>query len=125
MIHISSATRYALIGVANTLLYSVLLYAFLEYFALVSSVSVTLSYLIAIPFHFTMNRIYVFEASAGRITRQIVRYLALVAISFIVSLVLVSFCRDNLQMQPLTVVAVNLVAITLLGYTLSALWVFR
>jgi putative flippase GtrA len=125
MNHISSATRYALLGAANTLLYSVLLYAFLEYLPLSSGASVTLSYLIAIPFHFTMNRIYVFEATAVRITAHIVRYLVLVAISFLVSLALVSFCRDSLQMHPFTVVAVNAVAIAALGYTLSAFWVFR
>ena len=125
MIHIASAARYALIGAANTLLYSVLLYAFLEHFSLGSRVSVTLSYLIAIPFHFTMSRIYVFEASAGKITGQIFRYLAFVTISFIFSLMVVTLCRDNLQMQPLVVVGVNFVATTLLGYMLSGLWVFR
>jgi putative flippase GtrA len=121
----SSAVRYCLIGIVNTLIYSTLLYLFLEVVSVTPGVAVSLAYLIAISFHFWMNRIYVFRASDGRIAGQLFRYLIFVISSYLVSLALVSICVRYLHLPSLVVVSANLVATMLLGYALSSLWVFR
>ncbi len=120
-----SARRYAIVGAANTVLYSVLLYFFLKVVTLGGSIAVTLSYTIAVPFHFLMNRAYVFRASDRGLSPQMARYGVSVAISYVVSLVVVFIGLNMLQLEPLIVVAMNLLATMVAGFMLSALWVFK
>lgn len=121
----ANAARYAIVGAANSLLYSALLYVFLEFLSLNGNAAVTLAYAIAVPFHFAMNRIYVFRAAKGEIHGQLVRYAVLVALSYGVSLTVVFVGINVLNLASWAVVAANVAATTLAGFLLAAIWVFR
>lgn len=121
----ANAARYAIVGAANSLLYSTLLYVFLEFLSLNGNAAVTLAYAIAVPFHFAMNRIYVFRAAKGEIHGQLVRYAVLVALSYGVSLTVVFVGINVLNLASWAVVAANVAATTLAGFLVAAIWVFR
>jgi len=120
-----SAARYLLVGAINTLLYSGILYILLGQFVRNSGFAVTLAYAIAVPFHFLLNRFYVFKATEQRMSGQVVRYATFMAMSYVVSLVVVAFCEGALNLTPFATVIANAFATTALGYVLSAIWVFR
>jgi putative flippase GtrA len=121
----ANAARYVVVGAANTLVYSTLLYIFLEVLSLNSNAAVTLAYAIAVPFHFAMNRIYVFRAIQGEIHGQVVRYAVMVAVTYGVSLIVVFVGINVLNLHSWAVVVANVAATTLAGFLLAAIWVFR
>jgi putative flippase GtrA len=121
----ANAARYVIVGAANTLVYSTLLYVFLEVLSLNSNVAVTLAYAIAFPFHFAMNRSYVFRAAKGEIHGQVLRYAVLIALSYGLSLIIVFVGINVLNLPSWAVVAANVAATTLAGFLLAAVWVFR
>jgi putative flippase GtrA len=121
----ANAARYVIVGAANTLVYSTLLYVFLEVLSLNSTAAVTLAYAIAFPFHFAMNRIYVFRAAKGEIHGQVLRYAVWIALSYGLSLIIVFVGINVLNLPSWAVVAANVAATTLAGFLLAAVWVFR
>ncbi|MEM9257155.1 MAG: GtrA family protein, partial [Pseudomonadota bacterium] len=60
--HGKKFTRYAMVGVANTLLYISLLWMFLELDLFSYPVSVALAFGIAICFHYLANKHFTFES---------------------------------------------------------------
>lgn len=122
--HIARVAKYAIVGALNTLLYSGLLLFFLDGLKFSAFSSVTISYLLAMGFHFAANRKITFRSSEN-ISRQFIRYFVSAFVSYIASLFIVTMSRDYLGFSAGVTVAISALAIALVGYLLGHYWVYR
>ncbi|HVS26534.1 MAG TPA: GtrA family protein [Burkholderiales bacterium] len=123
-LHLTRAIKYAIVGAANTLLYTALLYFFLEKMAWGSVASVTSAYLLAVIFQYTANKYFTFQAN-GNAPRQFVRYLLSVLASYLLSLAIVEGCINYVKVSTGITVIICMVATASLGYLLGHFWVYK
>lgn len=87
--------------------------------------SVSVAYVLAILFHFIMNRNVTFLSKSTRLFPQVFRYIIMTIGNYIVTLAIVTFSTEMSGYSPYIGVFIA-VSITLVsGYLLSRFWVFR
>lgn len=86
---------------------------------------VSAAYGTATFFQFNANRCFTFQASHEAQHKQLPRYLALVAINYFVTLLIVSFCVERIGLSAYIGVCISVLATVFIGYYLSHFWVFK
>jgi putative flippase GtrA len=122
--HLTRAAKYVLVGGANTVIYTGLLYFFLDRLAWGAAASVTSAYVLAMIFQYTANRYFTFGAR-GNAPRQFVRYLVSAFASYLLSLAIVEVCLGYLQVSTEVTVVICMIATAALGYVLGYSWIYR
>ncbi len=117
--------RYVLVGGTTALIYFGLVLVFVEIFSLHGVLPVSLAYLASVAFHFISSRQFTFKAVGGSVSGQVIRYLTMVGLNYLVTAVTVYFFADYLQ-YPTYIAAGFAVAATLvIGYGMTKFWVFK
>ena len=88
-------------------------------------ISVTAAYVTAILFQFNANRLFTFRASEKAQHIQLLRYLVLLAINYIITILIVSICVETLGLSAYVGVGVSVLITVFIGYCLSHFWVFK
>lgn len=122
--HLYKLVRFGIVGVLNTIIYTALLFSFLDLLKWGSFVAVTLSYVLSIAFQFTANKYFTFQAN-GSVKGQIVRYLATAGISYLGSLLIVWQLSDTMQLPMVYVIAACAFYSASLGYVAGHFWIYR
>jgi putative flippase GtrA len=123
-IHRKMFTRYALVGLANTIIYFSLLWFFLDWNIFSYAVSVGLAFGIAMSFHYLANKYFTFE-SHSRSFGELVRYFSMAAVNYCVSLITVWFCLDIISVSTFFASVISSFIVIVLGYFIAFFWVFR
>jgi len=116
--------RYALVGLANTIIYFSLLWFFLDWNIFSYAVSVGLAFGIAISFHYLANKYFTFD-SHSRSFAELVRYFSMAVVNYCVSLITVWFCLDIISISTFLASVISSLIVIVLGYFISFFWVFR
>ena len=116
---------FLLIGGITAAIYFGLLTVFLEILSFDYRVGVSIAYLAAVSFHFFANRRLTFRANHENPLQQVVRYLPMVALNYLLTVVIVTVSVEILGLTPYVGAAVAIVVTAGLGFIISKAWVFR
>ena len=116
---------FILVGGLTAFLYIGLLAFFLELLAFDYRIGVSIAYLIAISFHFMMNRWATFRAHNENPTPQMIRYLMFAGFNYLLTLAVVWLFVEILRTAPYTGVAVAVIVTTGIGFVISKHWIFK
>lgn len=116
--------RYSLVGLANTLFYGFLLYLALSFFSFSLPFSVALSYIIAMTFHYSANRIFTFN-STNLVGGELFRYLFAAAFNYLLTLIAVAFFVDILKISVPITSALSSLIVAISSFFMSRYWVFK
>ncbi len=123
-VHSSLVIRYAIVGVANTLLYGLAIWLFLHLNLFPLPVSSTIAFLFSMIFQYLSNRAFTFR-SRNPMASEVKKYLVTSVITYVLSSSLIWLFVDRLNAPPsLTAAAVAGITATT-GFLLSHFWVFR
>jgi putative flippase GtrA len=116
--------RYAIVGLANTVLYCLLLWLVLSATSLRHAVAVTFAFCVAMLFQYAANRRFTFE-SPRRIGPELIRYVVVAAINYVLNLGVLWLLLDVVSTSRLVAVVATGALSATCGYFLSLVWVYR
>lgn len=87
--------------------------------------AVTISYITSTGFYFITNRKITFKSHQQSIYEQIKRFAVLMAINYLITIVIVWFCKENLSLPPYLGIMISIGATFILNYFLGRFWVFH
>lgn len=117
--------RYLGVGGLTALVYFGLVFVTVQGLHLGHFLAVSISYLLAISFHFLANKTFTFASRDGSMASEIFRYILMALLNYLITLAMVYIVVDWGH-QSTYLAAVLAIAITLgLGYTITKFWVFN
>jgi putative flippase GtrA len=120
-----SLLSFLLVGGITAGLYFGLLALFLEVIRLDYKLGVSAAYLLAITFHFFSNRHLTFRSGHARIGPQVIRYLVVAFVNYLLTLAVVFVVVDGLRSNAYVGVMLSILCTVAFGYAASKIWVFR
>lgn len=114
---------FAIIGSMNTLLYFSLFALFWNYLHFNYLLATSFTYVITALFQFFSNRKLTFKAS-GKITPQIVKYITLLGINYIVTFILMRFVVAILYLSPYVGLFLTSISSATISFIFLKMWVF-
>jgi putative flippase GtrA len=92
----------------------------LKYVAIVS-----IAYFVSTTFHYLANRHFTFGATDGRHRHQIVRYMVMWSINYMITMAVVGICVERFQLSAYVGVCISVAFTWFVGYFLARNWVFK
>lgn len=86
---------------------------------------VSVAYIAATVFHYLANRHFTFGAVKGRHQQQIIRYLIMWAINYLLVIIIVGVCVEQFQFSPYIGTCISIPFTMTVNYILATYWVFR
>jgi putative flippase GtrA len=86
---------------------------------------VSVAYIVSTVFHYLANRHFTFEAIKDRHQNQIIRYLVMWTINYLITIVIVGVCVEQFQFSPYIGVCISVAFTMFIGYFLARYWVFK
>ncbi len=86
--------------------------------------SVSVSYVASVLFHFNANRIFTFKSHGSEFGKHVMRYLVMVLINYLLTLLVMHLVVSGLHWLPYIGVALSIAATVGGGYLMSNYWVF-
>ena len=88
-------------------------------------VAVSIAYVLSVLVHFFANRQVVFKNHTTELAVQLPRYIFMLAINYLVTLLVVSVAVEILSLQPIVGIVLAIGCTVNVSYLLSRFWVFR
>lgn len=123
-INIQRFVRYCLVGLLNTVLYTITLGYLLKKQFFDLSVSTLIALFISIVFQFNMNKKFTFNSNYFS-KSEIIKYSIMIFINYILSLVCLKLLIDFYKFQMQYALFVNIFVLTTTGFLMSNYWVFK
>ena len=118
-------SKYLAVGGSTAILYFALLIFTVDVLHLGHLSAVSISYPLAITFHFFANKLFTFRSRSAQMSGEVFRYLCVAFLNYLISLVVIYLVVD-LGGQSTYYGAALAVAVTVgLGYGVTKLWVFQ
>jgi putative flippase GtrA len=118
--------KYLLVGMSVFIFYSSLLYLSIDLMQIYYPIGFSISYLLAITAHFTLNKKFTFDGVGfGSVKAQFTKYVCLMAINYFVSICTLTFAVERLFFSVFAGVAMGIVLTTSIGFFASKYWIFR
>jgi len=86
--------------------------------------SVSVSYIAAVTFHFLSNRLFTFQAGNANIFKQLVKYIIVTFLNYIITIVVVEVCVEILLLSPYVGVLAAIATTVMTGFLFLKYWVF-
>jgi putative flippase GtrA len=115
--------RYGLVGGLSVGLDFLFLYTCIDILGFSQILSVSIAFLLSTVFNFLMHRRYTFKNSSENMTRQLIKYILLIVISYYITLALIAYLVDhgfNIYFAKLITVGI----VYLYGYVFGRFFVF-
>lgn len=117
--------RYLGVGGSTALVYFGLIFVTVQGLHLGHLLAVSVSYLLAISFHFLANKTFTFRSRGGKVWPEVFRYILVALLNYFITLAVV-FVVVDWGHQSTYLGALLAIAITLgLGYAMTKFWVFN
>jgi len=123
--HFFSLTKFGIVGAITAAIYFLVMWIANSLIGLHYIISITAAYITSTTFHFLANRHFTFSATGDSHGNQLLRYLVMWVVNYVITLVIVSFCVKNLGLSPYIGVCVSVAVTVVTGYLFSRFWVFR
>lgn len=116
---------YLVVGGLTAFIYFGFIALSVEILKLDYRVGVSVAYVLAVSFHFVVNRKFTFRAADQRIIQQSIRYFGVLVINYLITIGVVWFFVGRLGVTPYLGAAMSIVVTVGVGYFASKFWVFR
>lgn len=117
-------TFFLSVGALSAISYFVS-FALIDHLAHVNyKIGVSLAYVISVLVHFTGNRILTFQSHGSDFARHIVRYLSMVILNYLITLIIMHIVVSDLHITPYFGITCSIAATVGSGYLLAKFWVF-
>ena len=123
--HVHVFVKFGLVGATTAALYFFAMWVVGEIIGLPYIVAVSLAYLASTIFHFLANMHFTFGADSGRHDKQIMRYLKMWLINYLITILVVRFCVEKLHLSPYLGLCVSVPITMCVGYFLGRFWLFK
>lgn len=117
--------KYIFIGGMTALLYLGAIALGTEILGVEYRVVVSFSYFMAVSFHFVSNRRFTFGASGGNIRIQVVRYVSVLLLNYLITISVVTCSVEFLFFSNLAAATMAICSTVVIGYLTSKFWVFN
>ena len=95
-----------------------------EIFHLPQRLSVSISYLTAVIFHFLSNRLFTFQAGNANVYKQLVKYIIVTCLNYVITIVVVEVCVKVFFLSPYMGVMAAIATTVMTGFLFLKYWVF-
>jgi len=126
--HLSESRRFGaflIVGGLSALLNLAVFMVLWKWLHLNDTLAVSAAYVVALSFHFVLNRVWTFKGTQGAQGQQIVRYAVMAAVNYGLTVAVVDLATRMLGWTPPVGLCAAIGATTLSGYSMSRRWVFR
>lgn len=89
------------------------------------SVSVSVSFVLSVVFHFFSNRRFTFKSLTVSLHAQLPKYLSMVFFNYLVTMVIMKMVVGKMHLSPYLGLVAAIGTTVWVGYALSKYWVFR
>lgn len=123
--HIIQFAKFGVVGTVTAAIYFLGMWVadFIFGFNYIAAVSV--AYFVSTTFHFLANRHFTFRAAKEPHGYQIIRYLVMWVLNYLITIVVVSVCVERFLLSPYIGVCISVVFTVFIGYVLARYWVFK
>jgi putative flippase GtrA len=123
--HLLDFIKFGLVGLTTSLIYFLVMWFVDAFLGIQYIMAVSLAYFASTVFHFFANRHFTFGAAHGHRKSQIVRYLLMWFINYLITMVSVGLSVETLHLSPYIGVCVSVLFTMCVGYILGRYWVFK
>ena len=123
--HLFTFIKFGTVGAITAAIYFLLMWIFFSGFEMGYIGAISIAYLVSTAFHFLANRYFTFGASEDRYGYQLIRYLVMWVLNYLLTITVVSVCFEQFELSPYIGVCVAVVLTMFVGYVLSHYWVFK
>lgn len=123
--HLLSFVKFGMVGATTAAIYFLVMWLADSMLGLNYIASVSVAYFFSTVFHFLANRHFTFGAAKERQHQQILRYLVMWVLNYLITIAIVGFCVEKLRLSAYWGVCISVVFTVLIGYLLSHYWVFK
>jgi putative flippase GtrA len=120
-----SIIAYLVVGALTAMLYFSVFTGLWQILYVEYRIAVSIAYLMAVSFHFFMNRKITFQITGGNIRQEIARYAVMGILNYLVSMLVLEFSVKILLLSPYLGVLFGIATTLVSGYLLSKHWVFQ
>lgn len=116
--------NYSVVGAVTGFLYFGAIIFATEILNLEYRIAVSVSYVIAVSFHFIANREFTFAAYDGVVRKQLIRYLIVLLLNYLITIGVVTYLVDILFCSHYLAAIIAIGTTVAVGYIASKFWVF-
>lgn len=117
--------KFGVVGAATAAIYFLILAFHLEVLRFSYTLSVSVAYIVSVVFQFIANRLFTFGTEKRSVLTQLPRYLVLLFINYLLTILIVRFVVDKIGWTAYHGVLVAVPFIMITGYSLSKFWVYK
>lgn len=122
---VRKAGAYIAIGAMTFIAYYFFIWILYSFLKINYLISISISYLLAVTFHFLTNRKVTFNVFGKKYLRQIFRYFIVAAFNYLIQMSAVSMLHGYLGINLYISLLFGISITSLIGFTLLNYWVFR
>lgn len=123
--HFFALTKFGIVGAVTAAIYFFVMWVANSLIGLHYIVSITAAYFASTTFHFLANRHFTFSAIDESHRNQLLRYMVMWIVNYVITIVIVSLCVKHFGLSPYIGVCISVVVTVATGYLFSRFWVFR
>jgi putative flippase GtrA len=123
--HTKSFITFALVGLLSAVIYFGLISVLWEWMGLNYLAAVAAAYLLTVVIQFNLNRYLTFRSHTGRLLSHIKKYVIMVSVNLMITVMIVDVSVQVLQMSPYWGAAFAIGVTVLVGYVMAKFWIFK
>lgn len=117
--------KFELVGAATAAIYFLVLAFHLEVLGANYNLAVSIAYIVSVVFQFIANKRFTFKSETTSVLPQLSKFLVLLFINYLVTILVVRFVVENLGLTAYHGVLASVPLIMVVGYLLSKHWIFK
>lgn len=123
--HILPFAKFGIVGAITAAIYFLVMWVADSIFGFNYIAAVSVAYFVSTVFHFLANRHFTFGAIKEQHGYQIIRYLVMWVLNYLITIVVVSVCVERFLLSPYIGVCISVVFTVFIGYVLARYWIFK
>ena len=116
--------KFSLVGVITAVVYFAVMWILCSMLGITHYLSISIAYLVSTLIHFQASRHFSFNASDNDYKNQIKRYMIMLLVNYLITILVVNFSINMLNFSLYAGVFLSTVITTYIGFTLGRNWVF-
>ncbi|MEX3916234.1 GtrA family protein [Paraburkholderia sp. BR10872] len=123
--HFFALAKFGIVGAITAAIYFLVMWIANSLIGLHYLISITAAYIASTTFHFFANRHFTFGAVDESHSNQLLRYLVMWGVNYVITIIIVSLCVKDFGLSPYIGVCISVFVTVMTGYLFSRFWVFR
>jgi putative flippase GtrA len=123
--NLRNLAKFSLVGFLTAAIYFQMMWFADVILGLPYILAISMAYCMSMIFHFVANKYFIFAVAGKSYKAEILRYLLMWFINFLITIMVVSVCVNLLQLSPYLGVCVSVLFSMCCSYIMCRFWVFK